>query len=152
MINLCGWHSIQTFETLIANSWEVHICSFFSDFYPLEPIYENKKNKKKIKMYLLSIMEIIAVSNILDFCWINFFFQGSKIIFVEFSLSFCCESLFNWVIETFLIVSIDSVCSNFGISLSIQILARNLRNIPSISWNMLSLKFISRSTNPSLAS
>ena len=155
MINLCSWHSIQTFETLIAYSWKVHICSFFSNFYSLEPKnFEKIKNKKKRSKvgHLLSIMEIIAVSDILDFCRINFLFQGSKIIFVEFSLSFCCKSLFHWVIETFLIVTIDSVCSDFGISLSIQILAWNLRNIPSISWNVLSLKLISRSTNPSLAS
>lgn len=37
MIDLCRWHSIQTFKTLISNSWEVHISSFLLDFYTLEP-------------------------------------------------------------------------------------------------------------------
>ena len=46
VIYLGCWHSVQTFETLISNSWEVHIRSSFLDFYALEPIQSIKMNKK----------------------------------------------------------------------------------------------------------
>lgn len=94
-------------------------------------------------------MEIIAIVYILYFCWINFFFQCPKIIFIILSLGFCCKSILNWMIKTLLVVTIDSICCNFGITLSKQIFTWNLRNISSIPWNMLRFKLISWATNPS---
>ena len=96
-------------------------------------------------------MEIIAITNILDFSWIDLVFQGPKIIFIKLSLCFCCKSIFDWVIKTFLVVPVNSICSNFGITLSVQIFTWDLRNVASVTWNMLSLKVISWSTNPSLS-
>ena len=38
MIYLGSWHSVQALESLITNSWEVHICTFIGNFNSLESI------------------------------------------------------------------------------------------------------------------
>ena len=50
MIYLGGWHSVATFETLVAYGGQVHVRSLFSNFDTLE----------------FSIVEIIGVVHILD--------------------------------------------------------------------------------------
>ena len=63
-------------------------------------------------------MEIIAIINILNFCWFNFILECSKIAFIKFSLRFSRKSLFSGVIEASLVVTVDSICSDFGIALT----------------------------------
>jgi len=135
MINLGSWHSVQTMETLISNRWEVHVCTFFGNFDSLE----------------LSIMEVIGVIDILNLCWVEFSFKCSEIILVKFCCIFSCKCLFYWMLETLFIFTIYSFTSCLGKTLTEQIFTCCLWDITSISWYMLSLYILCRSTDPIFA-
>ena len=64
-------------------------------------------------------MEIIAIINILNFCWVNFIFKRPKIVFIKFSLSFSGEPIFHWVIEAFLVVTVNGISCDFGITFAV---------------------------------
>lgn len=132
MIYLSCWHSILTFETLVSNSWEIHVGSLFCNFDTLE----------------LSVMEIVCVVDVFYFCWVNFLFQHSEVIFTKFSGVLSLESVLNRVTKSNVIFSIDRFASRFGKTLSIEILTGNLRYVTSVSRDMLSLNISVRSSNP----
>ena len=136
MVNLSCGHAIHALEPLVANSWEVHVGSLFRDLNALE----------------LSIVEIIRVVYVLGFCWISLIFQSTEVFLVELTVHLCCEGLFWRMLEPNLVVAINCLGRSFCETLSIQVLTLNLRNIARVSWNMLRLKLVSGTTDPSLSS
>jgi hypothetical protein len=93
-------------------------------------------------------MEIVGIVDILDLCWINFFLESSKIIFIEFTCIFSCEGFLNWMMESLLILTIYCFTSCSSKALTEEILTGNLWNITLIAWNMLGLDISIWSTDP----
>ena len=70
-------------------------------------------------MYLLSIMEIISIVDVLDLCWINFFFQSSEVTFIVLTLVLCLEIFFHWENNTTAIFFVNGFSSCLRETLSI---------------------------------
>ena len=69
-------------------------------------------------MYLLSIVEMIGIIDIFDFCWVQFLFEGSEIFFAVLRLVFSCKCVLHWVLESGLVFFIDSTASGLGETLT----------------------------------
>lgn len=63
MINLGSWHSVQTFEALVAHGWKVHVGLFFSNFNSLE----------------LSVVKVVRILHVLHFGWVSLVLQVSEV-------------------------------------------------------------------------
>ena len=101
-----------------------------------------------IDLYLLSVMEMIGIIDIFDFCWVKFLLERPEIFLAEFSLVFSCKCVLHWVLEASLVFFIDGLAGGLGEALSEQILTGCLWDITCISWHMLSFKVLCWSTNP----
>jgi len=97
---------------------------------------------------LLGIMEIICVVDILNFCWVDFFFKCSEVIFIELSSVLSGKCVFDGMLETSVVFTVDRFSSCFCETLSIEIFTCYLRYVTSISWDMLSLNIRVWSSNP----
>ena len=91
---------------------------------------------------------MIGIIDVFNFCWIEFGFKCSKIIFAEFCCIFSCKCLLYWMLEPLFIFAIYSFSSCLGKALTEKIFTGCLWNITSISRNMLCLYILCGSTNP----
>lgn len=91
MVYLSGWFPVFTLEALVASCWQVHVSSLFGNLDTLE----------------LSIMEVIAIINVLSLRWVKLLLQISKVILSEFRSIFGCKRVLNGMIETFLVLVVD---------------------------------------------
>ena len=67
-------------------------------------------------------MEIICIVDVFDFCWVNFLFQSSEVIFIVFACILGLISFFWSVCHSFAILVVNRFASCFGETLSIKVL------------------------------
>lgn len=99
---------------------------------------------------LLGIMEVISIIYILDLSWVNLLLECPKVVLVELSGILCGVSALHRMLHSLLILSIDSLSCGFGEALTIEVLARDLRDVPSVPWDVLRLHIAVRATDPVL--
>jgi hypothetical protein len=93
-------------------------------------------------------MEMEAIINVLHFSWVNFFLQISKIFFAEFGGILSGKCIFNRMLETLFVFTIDSLASCFSETFTIKIFTRYLWNVTCIPGNMLGFDILRGTTNP----
>lgn len=135
MINLGGWHSVQTFEALVAHGWQVHVCLFLSDFDSLE----------------LSVVEVVGILYVLHFGWISLVLQISEVGFGELRLLLSHILCHGRVVESCVEVSVDGFGCCASKVLSIQVFTLNLGHETSVAWYVLGFKSIGWACNPSFS-
>ena len=96
-------------------------------------------------------MEVVAVVDVFSFGWVQVILQMSEIILGVGSLSLGGESVLHRMIEAFFVLAVDSLGCCFGEALSVEVLTCNLRDITSISWDMLSFDVLGGASNPILS-
>ena len=93
-------------------------------------------------------MEMEAIINVFDLSWVDFFLQISEIFFAEFGGILSGKSVFNRMLETLFVFTVDGLASGFGKTFTVKILTRNLWNVTSIPWDMLGFDILRGTTNP----
>lgn len=93
-------------------------------------------------------MEIVAVVDVFSLCWVNVLHQVSEFMFAEFMGSLRGESVFDCMLKSFLVFTVDGSSCCFGKALSVQVLTGYLRNISCVPWNVLSLNILCWTSNP----
>jgi hypothetical protein len=93
-------------------------------------------------------MEIEAIVNVLYFCWVNFFLQVSEIFFIEFGGILSGKCVFNRMLETLFVLTIDGLACGLGETFTVKILTSDLWNVASIPGDMLGFDILRGTTNP----
>ena len=93
-------------------------------------------------------MEIVAVVDVFALSWIKIVFQCPEVVLSVLLLVLSGKRVFHGMHDTFFVFLVDGLSCCFGQTLSVNVLACNLRNISCVSWDVLSFDILGWSSNP----
>lgn len=135
MIYLSCWLSVPALKSLVTNCRQVHVSSLLCDLNTLE----------------FGIVEIVAIVDVFSFGWVEVILQLPEIRLAKFGGGLGSIPVLDGVVETLLMLIVDSSACHFGKTLCIQVLTCNLWDIAGITGNVLSLNILGGTANPVLA-
>lgn len=108
-------------------------------------LYKTIRNKNG---YLLSVVEIIGVGDVLALGWVEVVAELPEVSFSVLGSALGGEGLLDWVLEALVVLVVDGLPCGLSEALSEQVFTRNLGNVASISWYVLSFEITSGTSNP----
>jgi hypothetical protein len=96
-------------------------------------------------------MEVVGIIDVPNFSWVDLLLKCPEIIFAVLRGVLCFKNFSSWMLSAFLVFFIDCLSGGFGKALTVEIFTCYLRDVASISGDMLGFHVGIWASDPVLA-